>query len=262
MWFDVGLPNNRAAQKFMAYYYNKADHATSGGMSQGVVVNSKHNFGDNTIVLDIERGQLADIRELAWQTDTKVSLDENWCYIENDKLKNAVDVLDVFVDIVSKNGNLLLNIGPTRRGEIPDEYRDLLLSIGKWLGTNGESIYATRPWVTFGEGPTRGARGRMSEGVVFNDKDFRFVRSKDSQTLFVTGLKWPSVGGNAVITKLGTNSIDLKTLKEITLLGYGKVTYEQHNDVLKISLPEKNPNEADYPYVLKLEFGGKIPALQ
>ena len=143
----------------------------------------------------MERAQLPNIRTLAWQTDTKVSLDENWCYVENDRLKKVSDILDVFVDIVSKNGNLLLNIGPTRRGEIPDDYRDLLLGIGKWLKTNGEGIYTTRPWVTFGEGPTRVASGRGSEYVVFGEKDFRFVRSKDSQTLYITGLKWPAGGG-------------------------------------------------------------------
>ena len=259
MWFDVGLGNNRAAQKFLAYYYNKAASAAPGAMSDGVVVNSKGNFGDNTIVLDIERAQLPNIRTLAWQTDTKVSLDENWCYIENDKLKKTVDILDVLVDIVSKNGNLLLNIGPTRRGEIPDEYRDLLLSMGAWLATNGEGIYATRPWVTFGEGPTRAPGGRASEYVVFGEKDFRFVTSKDSQTLYITGMKWPAGGGHALVTKLGTGAIDLKTLKKMSLLGQGSVTYEQRKEGLNIDLPAKNPNIADYPYVLKLEFDGKIP---
>jgi alpha-L-fucosidase len=262
MWFDVGLANNRAAQKFLAYYYNRADQAASGPMSEGVVVNSKHNFADNTIVLDIERAQLADIRKLAWQTDTKVSMDENWCYIENDRLKKAAAILGVLVDVVSKNGNLLLNIGPTRRGEIPDDYRDLLLDIGKWLKTNGEGIYATRPWGTFGEGPTRVTGGRSSEYVVFGEKDFRFVRSKDNKTLFITGLKWPDEGSHALVTKLGTGSIDLKTLKRMSLLGHGRVKYAQHEDGLNIDLPEKNPNVANYPYVLKLEFTLKIPDLQ
>ncbi len=253
-------------QKFLTYYYNKADQTKSGAMSQGVVVNSKQNFRDNTIVLDLERAQLPNIRALAWQTDTKVSLDENWCYIENDRLKKAVDVLDVLLDIVSKNGNLLLNIGPTRRGEIPDDYRNLLLGIGKWLQTNGEGIYATRPWVTFGEGPTRVAGGRGSEYVVFGANDFRFLRSKDSQTLYIAGLKWPAYplaggGGHALVTKLGTGSFDLKTLKTMSLLGHGSVSFEQRKDGLNIDLPAKNPNVADFPYVLKLEFGGKIPDL-
>ena len=90
MYFDVGAGYNRAMQKFLTYYYNKADQTKSGPMSQGVVVNSKQNFRDNTIVFDLERAQLPNIRALAWQTDTKVSLDENWCYIENDRLKKVV----------------------------------------------------------------------------------------------------------------------------------------------------------------------------
>jgi alpha-L-fucosidase len=262
MYFDVGAGNNRAMQKFLTYYYNKADQTKSGPMSDGVLVNSKQNFRDNTIVLDIERAQLPSIRALAWQTDTKVSLDENWCYIENDQLKKAVDVLDVLVDIVSKNGNLLLNIGPTRRGEIPDEYRDLLLSIGKWLETNGEGTYATRPWVTFGEGPTQAPRGRGSEYMVFGDKDFRFVTSKDSQRLYITGMKWPASGGHALVTKLGADALDLKTLRKMSLLGHGSVKYEQGKDGLSIDLPARKPNAANYPYVLQLEFDEKIPSLQ
>ena len=103
--------------------------------------------------------------------------------------------------------------------------------------------------------------GRSSEYVVFGEKDFRFVRSKDSQTLYITGLKWPAGGGHVLVTKLGTGSFDLKTLKKMSLLGHGRVKYEQRNDGLNIDLPAKNPNVADYPYVLKLTFDGKIPAL-
>ena len=88
------------------------------------------------------------------------------------------------------------------------------------------------------------------------------MRSKDSQTLYITGLKWPAGGRQALVTKLGTGSFDLKTLKKMSLLGHGRVKYEQRNDGLSIGLPAKNPNVADYPYVLKLEFDGKNPSLQ
>ena len=96
--------------------------------------------------------------------------------------------------------------------------------MGQWLDTNGESIYATRPWETFGEGPTRAPNGRASEYVSYGAEDFRFVRSKDSQALYITGMKWPAAGGAVLVTKLGTGSLDLQSLKKASLLGGGNVT--------------------------------------
>ena len=103
-------------------------------------------------VLDVERGQLGDIRPLYWQTDTSVS-NKSWGYIKDDTFKSPEFVVHQLVDIVSKNGNLLLNIGPRSDGTIPDEVQQVLLDVGGWLNVNGEAIYGTRPWRTYGEGP-------------------------------------------------------------------------------------------------------------
>ena len=128
---------------------------------QGVAINYKkhggESFPDTAGVLDIERGQLAAIRPHFWQTDTSVSKN-SWGYVENQEYKTADSIVDDLVDIVSKNGALLLNIGPRPDGTIPEPEDEILRAIGGWLRVNGEAIYGTRPWTVFGEGPTAGRR--------------------------------------------------------------------------------------------------------
>src|SRR5208283_4523826 len=104
-------------------------------------------------VLDIERGKLAAIRPQFWQTDTSIS-EKSWGYIENDTFRSPGSLVDDLVDIVSKNGCLLLNIGPKPDGTIPEQAERILLEMGRWLEVNGEAVYGTRPWKIFGEGPT------------------------------------------------------------------------------------------------------------
>jgi len=107
----------------------------------------------------VERGQLDATRDLHWQTDTSVG-NKSWGYIKDDTFKSPEFVIHQLVDIVSKNGNLLLNIGPRSDGSIPEEVQQVLLEVGAWLNVNGECIYGTRPWRTYGEGPTKVAAWR------------------------------------------------------------------------------------------------------
>ena len=122
-------------RQFAAYYYNRGEE-----WQQGVVINYKHEaFPEGTAVLDVERGQLTDIRPLYWQTDTSVS-QSSWGYITHQEYRTADALIDDLVDIVSKNGNLLLNIGPRPDGTIPEPEQAILLEMGKWLAVNGEAI--------------------------------------------------------------------------------------------------------------------------
>lgn len=254
IYYDWQFAPNSNAVQFLSYYYNRALESKP----DGVVVNSKFNFPDNSVVLDVERGQLSGIREYPWQTDTSIS-DASWGYIENDTYKETVDLLGALVDIVSKNGNFLLNVGPDRRGEIPESARKVFLEIGKWLDTNGEGIYSTRPWTEFGEGPTTVSEGNFSDNIKFNEKDFRYVIDKEGKVLYATGLKWPK-GSSITLSKLCSASVNLDTLTEISLLGSNEaISYTQDKDGLKISLPSQNPNNSEYPYVLKMTFDGKVP---
>ena len=150
-------------------------------------------------IYDIERGKLSDIREDYWQTDTSVSY-KSWCYIEDDDFKSVTTLVHDLVDIVSKNGNLLLNVGPKPDGTIPAEASERLLGLGDWLQINGEAIYGTRHWKTFGEGNTIVGEGHMREheDKPFNAQDIRFT-AKDG-ALYAICLGWP--GEHAVIKSL------------------------------------------------------------
>ena len=165
IWFDwtVGkYPFQPTFYKFMAYYYNSALD-----WNKEVVVNTKFGYGDNIQVFDIERGKSDRIREYPWQTDTSVGK-KSWSYCVGEGKQESDHIIDDFVDIVSKNGNLLLNIGPKADGTITDEQKNVLAEIGKWLKTNGEAIYGSRPWVIASEGHNAGTAGYMTDNTKLN----------------------------------------------------------------------------------------------
>ncbi|MCQ2481672.1 MAG: alpha-L-fucosidase, partial [Clostridia bacterium] len=159
-------------QKLAAYYYNRAAE-----WGTEVVINYKHDaFLFGTAVPDVERGQFADVKPYYWQTDTAVALN-SWCYTEGNNYRNPVDLVRDLVDIVSKNGNLLLNVGPKADGTIGNEDAAVLKAIGKWLKINGEAIYNSRVYRNYGEGPTKIIEGQFSDGQKKNytSEDVRFT---------------------------------------------------------------------------------------
>jgi alpha-L-fucosidase len=126
--------------------------------------------------LDIERGQAPGIQAQTWQTCTSIS-DKSWGYVEGDTYKSPEQLIHLLIDVVSKNGNLLLNVGPRPDGTIPDAARDTLLTMGRWLKVNGAAIYGSRPWRVFGEGPTDIVSGSFQETKTkpYTSSDFRFT---------------------------------------------------------------------------------------
>ena len=191
MYFDwwIGQPAFRPyLKRFAAYYYDEAARR-----DQGVVLTYKdQDFPANAAVLDIERGKLDALRLLPWQTDTSVSI-HSWGYVKGDEYRDAKSLIDELVDVVSKNGNLLLNVGPKSDGTIPDQARAILLQMGAWLQTNGEAIYGSRPWLVYGEGPTKVASSAMySDQQQFTPQDIRFTTH--NRALYAIALGWPKSG--------------------------------------------------------------------
>ena len=158
MYFDwwAGQPNFRPnVTRFAAFYYN---FAAKNGIP-GVINIKDYALDWHAGARDFERGMKESIEAQHWQTDTSIS-NLSWGYLEHDEFKTPDFLVHQLIDIVSKNGNLLLNIGPRADGTIPDEVRNTLLDIGEWLRLNGEAIYDTTPWKVFGEGPTKIQTGR------------------------------------------------------------------------------------------------------
>ena len=244
MWFDWWIGNPSLApflQKFAAFYYN--DSLKRGTLG---VINYKNDaFPDHTAVLDIERGQLSSIRKDFWQTDTSVS-NKSWGYIQGDTFKSPEFIVQQLVDIVSKNGNLLLNIGPRADGTIPDGVQQTLREVGAWLRVNGDAIYGTTPWKIFGEGPTKVVEGAFHDTDVqsYTPEDYRFTLK--GSTLYAIELKWPS-SGEAVIRSLASGQA--AEIGTVSLLGSkDKLRFEQKSDGLHIQLPAQAPGKYAYTF--------------
>ena len=207
---------------------------------------------EHSAVLDIERGQLSGIRPLYWQTDTSIS-NKSWGYIENDSFKSAETIIHQLVDIVSKNGNLLLNIGPRSDGTIPDAVQIALRDIGSWLNVNGEAIYGTRPWTKFGEGPTAVVAGPFhdSDTTSFTSQDFRFTTKGNS--LYAIEMAWPKIR-EAVIHSLDNAGLEGYTVKSLSLLGAeGALEYERKADGIHVYLPAQAPGRYAYCFKFALK---------
>jgi len=233
--------------RFAAFYYNRSQKY---GDHVGVINYKDYAMQEHSAVLDLERGQLGDIRPLYWQTDTSVS-NKSWGNIKDDTFKSPEFVIDQLIDIVSKNGNLLLNIGPRSDGTIPDEVQRVLLEVGAWLSINGDAIYGTRPWRTYGEGPTKVAAGSFhdTDTAKYTAEDFRFTTKGDG--IYAIGLAWPS-SGEAVIRSLA-KTVGSELVQSVALVGSdAKLRFEQNADGLRVQLPGESSTK--YAYALRVTF--------
>jgi alpha-L-fucosidase len=257
VWFDWWINQPAFAPylaRFAAYYYNRGLQ-----WGQGVAINYKDKaYPERAAVLDLERGQLADIRPLYWQNDTSV-IKNSWGYVAERDYKTAESVVGDLLDVVSKNGALLLNLGPRPDGTIPEEEEQILLDIGRWLALNGEAIYDTRPWKVFGEGPTQVEEGMFTDTkrAAFTSRDFRFTARGD--VLYATLLAWPE-NGEATIESLGAN-LRLYTAEvgKVEMLGVAEpLRFTRDERALRVKMPAARP--CDHAFTLRISKGEKQQA--
>ncbi len=250
LWFDWWIQNmafKPYLKQVAAYYYNAA-----AAWGKEVAINHKFDaFPAGSAVFDIERGQVRQIHGLFWQNDTSVSKN-SWGYIDGHDYKRATDIIGDLIDVVSKNGALLLNVGPRADGTIPEPEEQLLREIGAWLAVNGEGIYGTRPWREHGEGPTRVLEGAFTDTkrTAFTSEDIRFTTKHDQLYAYV--MQWPA-DGKVHIHTLGANAaLPRPTITTIELLGQPAqaLTWQVHDDALTVDLAGCEPTEQ--PLALKI----------
>ena len=185
-------------------------------------------------ILDVEKSQLPGISEEPWQTDTCIG---NWFYDAKQTFKRPSQIIEILVDIVSKNGTMLLNILQKPDGSLDDEAVYILEQIGKWFDVCGEGIYGTRPWRVYGEGDSRVViDGFKEDSVTWNSSDFRFTQKGDNIYAFI--LKAPD--NNVTVIKSFTEK---EKIGSVTLLGHGNVQFSQNFGSLTVKLPENLPTE-------------------
>lgn len=240
IWFDSWLHEIPDVYKmeFLAYYFNKARER-----NQEVVVTFKQQDLPRELAIeDYEKGRAESLTEHVWLTDDTIS-DGSWCYTEDLRIKPTKTVLHSFIDIVSKNGQLLLNVSPMADGTIPDNQKKVLLEMGAWLEKHGEAIYETRPWAVFGEGPTRLEKGgHFIREVEYTPQDIRYTSK--GQTVYAIFLGWPGAGKEVVLRAFDSSRVNGLKVESVSLLGSNaEVRFVQENPGLKLTLPAKSPDE-------------------
>ncbi|MBN2036151.1 MAG: alpha-L-fucosidase [Chitinispirillaceae bacterium] len=246
IWHDMNLPDVPESMrlKFLAYYYNAAVD-----WGKEVVVTWKvreGGFNTNGEVGDYERGGPANIVTPYWLTDDAIS-SSSWCYTVGIGYYSTIEMLHAFIDRVSKNGNMLLNISPMADGSIPQAQRTVLYNIGDWLRKFGESIYSTRAWTVFGEGPTQMGGGDFSTPRAGTNRDFRYTRTKDTATLYAIALGWPGNGTQITMSSITSARF---TANGVYLFGatpgsFTKInTFTQNAQGLTFSMPSTQPYTA------------------
>jgi alpha-L-fucosidase len=236
VWFDSRLSfiPDSIKRNLMAYYYNK-------GLDWKHEVSMTYKVGElpaNSAILDLEKGALDDIQEFPWLTDASID-NSSWCYNMNPVYKTSQMLIDYLITIVSKNGQLLLDIPPRPDGTIPDEVKTVLLDMGAWLAVNGEAIYGTRPWTQFGEGPTSDGKGDFNDQIpAYTSEDLRFTTKGD--TLYVTAMAIPA-DQKIRISSLPGNKYRMKSIE---LLGTNqKLKFIQNETGTLVELPKTLPSK-------------------
>lgn len=249
LYFDWWIQNNAFKpylKKIAAFYYNRAHQ-----WGVEVSINYKREaFPPGVGTFDVERGALTGICPVPWQTCTAIGK-HSWGYTTNNEFKNSRQIICDLIDIVSKNGMLLLNVGPRADGTITEEETQVLLDLGAWLQTNGEGIYDTVPWKWFGEGSVNASDGFFMDGEEkpFTPEDFRFTYAGGNVYAF-----WLRPAGRKVcIRTLASKKFFDFGIEAVSLLGAEHtLEYTRDTDGLHIRLPEEPAD--DLPLCFRIQL--------
>jgi alpha-L-fucosidase len=231
LYTDGGVPfNNEVGLSQIANFYN----LNGGHRGKPQVVYTCKQPSNGRWVQDYERGVGATISPYPWQTDTSIG---DWYYNKHWKYQPVSWTAHMLVDIVSKNGNLLLNVVLKPDGTLDEEVETMLHQLADWTALTGESIYGTRPWLVYGEGPVRARGGAFRENMAYTAKDIRFTTK--GKTLYATALGWPDDGRMIIRSLAKTSDATQNKISKVELLGRsGKLKFEQTADGLVVELPD------------------------
>lgn len=246
IWFDAWLdliPEE--------YLYRFADYYIKDAKKKGkeiAICRKQSDLPLNISIENLEKSRKQNIESRLWMTDETISTD-SWSYTKDMELKKAKDLIDVLVDVVSKNGVLLLNVSPKADGIIPIEQKEILLSIGEWLKVNGEAIYGTRPWYIYGEGPTTQPEGDFKNHkeflkVKYSWKDIRYTTK--GKTIYAITLGMPEVGASLLLKAFAKKALPSPlTVKKVTVLGSNQIIkWKETQDGLQVEVPTVQGDKA------------------
>lgn len=250
LYSDSKLPFDEVGRSMLAHFYNQS---VKDNTRVNVVYTCKE-ISMGKWAQDVERGVLEDISLYPWQTDTSIG---DWFYRTGQKYKSADEVVQLLMDVVSKNGNLLINVVQTPEGDLEQDVLDIMDGISKWIAANGEGVYATRPWKVYGEGPSTlkenqkiGRFGGLSDTHGYQSTDIRYTTKGNDLFAFVM----VTPGEDIKLTSLGKNAklVDQEIITVSMLGSQEKLNWKQEAYALIISKPINLP--AWKVHGFKIEF--------